>query len=137
MDTQWAAVKERIKGRSTENILKAAEFHIRGLESVLDIFYSPDVRWPRQKVLDIIAYAVLDTTKVRFEDHRKFLEDIAEGTQGIEFRGFEIPREQTKDVAKGMLVNYGQLMGQYDEIQETLECIREEQGGANCQLSAK
>jgi len=128
--TKWAAVKERIKDDPADRILKAAEFHIQGLESLLGIFYSPDTQWPGDLVRDIIAYAILDTTKVKFEDHRKLLEDIAAGTHGLEFRGYNIPREQTQAIAKGMLASYGQLMEQYDEIQETLERVREEQGGA-------
>jgi hypothetical protein len=128
--TKWADVKNRIEGRSTENILKAAEFHIKGLEWLIETLLPEDVHWPDNMVRDIIAYAVLDTTKVKFEDHKDALNRIADGAP-IEFRGIKIPTEQAMQQAKHLLENYDWLMDQYDVMQAALERAREEQGGAN------
>jgi hypothetical protein len=128
--TKWADVKKRIDGRSIRKMLKAAEFHIKGLEWLIETLLPEDARWPDNIVRDIIVYAVLDTTKVKFEDHIDAIKRIAIGNP-IEFRGIKIPIDQSTQQAKQLLINYDWLMDQYDTIQEVLERAREEQGGAN------
>jgi hypothetical protein len=128
--TSWVAVRERIKYRPFKNRLKAAEFHIKGLEWIIENVLPENVQWPTKFVRDMLIYIVFDKTKVRFKNYRNVLKVFADGAP-VTYRGVIIPVNQTQAMANWLLKNDDWVMAQYKTVQKVLEKARKEQGGAN------
>ena len=129
--TSWDGVKKRISRRSTENILKAAEFHIAGLEWFVKELIKSGAELPWLAVRDITIKALLDTTKVSIKDRKKAIQEMADGIRYMEFRGVVFPKELTIRAGRYFLGNYDSVIKQDADIQASLEKAREEQGGSN------
>jgi len=127
MHTSWESVKERVSEYGSERIIATANFHIKGLHWFADRLADCVVEWPRQLLLDIIAYAVLDDSKVSFDEHLDLVKRIASGKDQLEFRGVMFPVDQSMRAANLFLNSHENILKQYDEIQATIMRDRKEQ----------